>query len=69
MTGGFTGVPGDLFFDFVGNLHPQGKSKGAAGNAAASAAQSNTHTVPFKVDGGGPAPGGLPLFPGWHGRA
>ena len=25
MTGGFTGVPGDLFFDLDGTLHPQGK--------------------------------------------
>ena len=25
MTGGFTGVPGDLFFKLEGSLHPQGK--------------------------------------------
>lgn len=25
MTGGFTGVPGDLFFELDGTLHPQGK--------------------------------------------
>jgi hypothetical protein len=25
MTGGFTGVPGDLFFEFAGTLHPRGR--------------------------------------------
>lgn len=25
MTGGFTGVPGDLFFELQGTLHPKGK--------------------------------------------
>jgi hypothetical protein len=25
MTGAFTGVPGDLFFDIEGTLHPNGK--------------------------------------------
>jgi len=25
MSGGFTGVPGDFYFDVAGSLHPQGK--------------------------------------------
>ncbi|QDV84948.1 hypothetical protein [Planctomycetes bacterium TBK1r] len=30
----------------------------------AGAAESGLHVVPFEVNGGGPAPGGIPLFPG-----
>jgi hypothetical protein len=42
------------------------ESLGAAALVAA-AQDENTQVVPFKVTGGGPAPGGLPLFPGGSG--
>jgi hypothetical protein len=32
--------------------------------AALVATDSETHSVPFQLTGGGPAPGGMPLFPG-----
>lgn len=49
--------------DVSGAISYGQKGKPSAPPAPASQ-QSNPKAVPFKIDGGGPAPSGLPLFPG-----
>ena len=46
----------------IGSVPPGGVGQQGGGNEAPVALGTNARVLPFKIDGGGPAPNGLPLF-------